>query len=583
VIVLGINAYHPDASAALVEDGRVLWAGEEERFSRLKHTAGFPALAVEHALKETGILPSRVNTVALSRNPRVHLGRKALWLLSHRVNPAWLGQRLRVAAGAFRARKTLMDRLGGLSAFSKARFVRVEHHLAHLASSFFVSGMKNAACLSIDGLGDFSSAAWGAGAGDGIRIFGRIFFPHSVGFLYTAATQFLGFPRFGDEYKVMGLAPYGRPAYLEVLRRMVLPCRDGEFRLDLTCFTHHLGQGRVRWDEGAPEQDALFSGRWTDYFGPPRLPGAPLTDRDRDLAASVQAVLEERVFDLIGRLHRRTKLGGLCLAGGVAQNSVMNGKIFRQTPFRSVYVPPAASDAGTAVGAALWACRRRRSHRLGGFVLDRADLGSAFGREEIVGALDGAGLSHTELPEPELIKKTAAHLASGRIVGWFQGKMEFGPRALGSRSILADPRQAAMKDALNSRVKNREAFRPFAPSVPEERAGEFFETDGAPSPFMSKVFSVRPAYRGRLPAVTHAGGTSRVQTVSRETLPLFWRLLTAFGELAGIPVLLNTSFNENEPMVRTPEEAVRCFMRTRMDVLVMGNVLSEKTGEGPPD
>lgn len=593
MILLGINAYHPDASVALVKDGVPVWAGEEERFNRIKHASGFPRLALRHALEEAGIPPSAIDVVAISKNPRANLLRKILYVLRHKPDWNFVFNRLKAFRTSSHYEQDFAGSLYVPPTFLKAKFVHVEHHQAHAASSFFVSGFDVAALLSLDALGDFSSAMWGLGKNNDLCVFGRIFFPHSIGFLYTAATQFLGFHSFGDEYKVMGLAAYGTPTYLEQFRHMIFLKNDGTFELNLNYFLHHKGHSKIRWEGGYPEQDLMYSPRWMEKFGPPRPPGEAITERDQNIAASLQACLEEVYFHILNHLYKKTKVENLCLAGGVAFNSVANGKIIANTPFKRVYIQPAAGDAGTALGAALFV-NHSVLNKPRTFVMDHAFLGSEFDDLWIKRVLEAKGLwkdsvsltggSCAEyLREEELLQKTAERLAEGAVVGWFQGRMEFGPRALGNRSILADPRRRDMKDILNARIKRRESFRPFAPAVPVEDARTYFEMDCNESPFMIKVFGVKEEKREQLPAITHVDGTARVQTVDMKSNPLFWKLLKAFGKKTGIPVLLNTSFNENEPIVCTPQEALDCFLKTKMDVLVMGRFYLEKKDLPFPD
>ena len=576
--VIGINAYHPDASVALLRDGVPVWAAEEERFNRIKHISGFPALALQRCLEDTGIVPGDLDAVAISKDPRANLARKILFVLRHRPDSSLVRDRLKAFGRSSRFSRDFTAALGDSPDSLRAEFINVEHHRAHLASSFFLSGFDRAAVLSIDGMGDFCSAVWGRGEGNRLDISGRVYFPHSAGFLYTAATQFLGFMRFGDEYKVMGLAAYGESVFFEEFRKMYSLLPGGGFRLNLDFFTHHRGQAKVRWDGGSPEQDIIFSGRWAEIFGPPREPGTDLTDRERNLAASLQAALEEILFHVLDRLHRATGEENLCLAGGVAFNSLANGKITGNTPFRNVYIQPAAGDSGTAVGAAAFVYHGLRD-RLRTFTMDHAYLGPGYGDEEIEKALRAGGLSYRKLEDGELCRRTAEAVSRGLVVGWYQGRMEYGPRALGNRSILADPRRKDMKDILNLRVKSREDFRPFAPSVLEEKAGEYFEMDCPDSPFMLKVFPVRPQKRELIPAITHRDGTARIQTVSKETNPRYWGVIDEFGKQTGVPMVLNTSFNENEPIVCSPEEAVNCYLKTRIDVLALGRCLVSKEPE----
>jgi carbamoyltransferase len=415
---------------------------------------------------------------------------------------------------------------------------------------------------------------WGHGCGRKIDVDGWVEFPHSMGLLYTAITQYLGFSRYGDEFKVMGLAPYGEREYLDGLRRLVSRRSDGSFTLDLSYFVHHSDGVNMTWDSGAPTIGTVFSDRLEHTFGPRRQPDEPLTQRHQNLAASLQALLEEVVLDLLRKLAAKSGQTDLCLAGGVALNCTMNGKIQGETPFRRVYIQPAAYDAGTALGAALYV-----KHQILGaprdFVMNHTYWGLEYSREACKAALDAHSLLYRELPDEALADEVAAHIARRQIVGWFQGRFEWGPRALGNRSILCDPRDPGMKDHLNQRIKHRESFRPFAPSVLEERAGDWFE-DGSPSPFMLRTCQVRREKQSLVPAITHVDGTARQQTVSRETNPKYWALIHAFERKTGVPLVVNTSFNENEPVVNTPDEAISCFLRNDMDVLAIGPFLVEK-------
>jgi carbamoyltransferase len=471
---------------------------------------------------------------------------------------------------------------------------RVEHHLAHLASCFLVSPFREATVASIDGFGDFSSAAWGIGRDSAIAVEGRVHFPHSLGVFYQALTQFLGFPYYGDEYKVMGLAPYGSPKFLPQMRKIVRPLKGGAFALDTAFFRHHREKIAYEWQGGSPHVGILYSPALVELLGPARQPDEPLTERHRDIARSVQAMYEEVFFHLLDALHARHKLDSLTLAGGCAMNSVANGKVLRQSHFKRLYVQSAAGDAGGAIGAAMhvWhglaagqATLGRGSRSAlagdevpGRSVMDHAYLGPAAGEDEIARLFaeraedfvaEGCRVSRID-DEIELCRLTAEAVASGEVVGWFQGRMEWGPRALGNRSIVCDPRRADMKDVLNLKIKRRESFRPFAPSVLKECVSEWFEEDGD-VPFMMQVYQIRPEVRARIPAVTHVDGSGRLQTVYRQTNPRFWRLIDAFRQLSGVPMVLNTSFNENEPVVCRPAEAVDCFLRTNMDVLVVGD------------
>jgi carbamoyltransferase len=575
VNVLGINAYHGDASAALVVDGTLMTAVEEERFTRVKHDTSFPHKAIRYCLEEAGVSPGDLDHIALSRSPLANLGKRVSFALGSRAGRRMAPSRTASLRRILRAKATLAEGPGISAGQIRARAHFVEHHLSHIASSFYVSPFERAAVLSLDGFGDMVSAMWGVGEGARLRILGEVTFPHSLGVYYTALTQYLGFPNYGDEYKVMGLSSYGEPAYLDEMRRMVRS--DGlEYSLHLDYFRHHRDGASMTWGGGPPELGPLWGRGMVDRLGPPRNHrNEPLEDRHRDIACSMQRRLEEIVLEMLRKLHARTGADALCLAGGVALNCVVNGMIFEQTPFTDLFIQPAAHDAGTSLGAAFYVYH----HKLGNprsFVMEHAYLGPEFSTDRCRRALEGAGVTYRALPREQVIVTTADALAAGGIVGWFQGRMEFGPRALGNRSILTDPRRPEMKDVLNARIKHREPFRPFAPSILEETTGEYFEQD-YPSPYMLLTYRVRAEKREVIPAPTHVDGTGRLQTVRRDQNPIYYDLIKAFEARTGVPVLLNTSFNENEPICCTPEEAVDTFVRTRMDVLVLGDLYAEKT------
>jgi len=583
VHVLGLNAWHGDAAACLLRDGALVAAAEEERFRRVKHWAGFPVHAIRYCLRAAGIGPGEVAHVAVNGDPRAHVLRKAAYALRRRPELALLRDRIRSA----RERLGTGEALG--EAFPGIRFAatvhRVEHHHAHLASCFLPSPFERAVAVSVDGFGDFASAAWGPGRDGAVEPDARVYFPHSLGIYYQALTQYLGFPHYGDEYKLMGLAARGAPTKLAALREVVRARYDGGgFELSLEFFRHHRERIDYEWDAGAPVVGRLWSDALADLLGPPRAPADPIERRHEDLAASVQARYEEVLFGLLRALHARYRLPSLALAGGCALNSVANGRIAAATPFERVWVQPAAGDAGGALGAALEVWRR-----LGGgreFRMTHAYWGPGHGAEAIEALLEeharevaGAGATVTRAASaPALVSRVADLLADGAVVGWFHGRMEWGPRALGNRSILCDPRRADAKALLNERIKRREPFRPFAPSVLREHVHEWFETDAVDRdlPFMTSVLPVRAERRASIPAVVHVDGTGRPQTVTREANPLYHDLIRAFAERTGVPMLLNTSFNENEPIVCAPGEALDCFLRTRMDALALGPCVLER-------
>ena len=570
--ILGLNAFHGDAAAAIVVDGRLVAAVEEERLNRVKHSAGFPALAARWCLEEAGLDAADLDHVAVSRDPSAHLHRKLLRAVRS-PNAGFLAGRLANAAKVRDVRAQLALALGVEADALRAELHNVEHHQAHVASAFFVSPFEEAAVLSVDGFGDFTSTMLAHGEGGDFTVLDRVLYPHSLGILYTAVTQWLGFPHYGDEGKVMGLAPCGTPRYLEAMRKVVRP--DGDlFQLDLRYFTHHRHGVEMTWDGATPTIARVFSEELEELLGPARMPGEPLRELDNDVAASLQAAFQEIYLHVIERLARRTGSTNLCLAGGVALNAVANGMIRARTPFRELYIQPAAGDSGTAVGAAFHVWNKILGGSRG-CVMNSAYTGPEYSDEEMAAAIERSGFCGTRLDGAALIERTVDHIIKGDVVGWFQGRMEFGPRALGNRSIVVDPRRPDMKDILNARIKHREPFRPFAPSVLAERVGEWYEDD-YPSPFMILVYKTREERRTAIPAVNHVDDTGRVQAVTREANPRYYALIEAFAERTGVPILLNTSFNENEPIVCTPDEALACFGKTRMDVLVLGNYVVER-------
>ena len=576
--ILGINAYHGNASAAIVCDGQLIAAVEEERFNRVKYAAGFPVQAIRFCLKEAGLTLADIDHVGIPRNPYARLFTKLIYSLRM---PAFARQRAKVLTTFTGIPDALAAAFDADPKKIKAKFHRIEHHQAHLASSFFVSPFECAALLSADGLGDFASTMWGVADGSRMNIHGSVAFPHSLGLFYSAVTQYLGFLKFGDEYKVMGLGAYGRPEHLDAFRDIVRFEENSStngFRLGLDYFTHHRTGPEMSWADAdkTPTLGKLFSPEMSRHLGPVRGPDEPLEQRHRNLAASLQARLEEVYLGMLRKLAKATGLKSVCLAGGVAFNCVANGKIFDSTGFEQVYVHPAAGDGGLSVGAAFYVWNQILG-KPRSFVMNHAYWGPGYSRHQVRQSIDSSALSRNgysvaELAEPDLMRNTAQIIADGKILGWFQGRAEWGPRALGNRSIVADPRRAEMKEILNRRIKHREIFRPFAPSILAESTAEYFEKSH-PSPFMTLAYSVRPAQRSKIPAPTHVDGTGRLQTVTREANPRYWQLIKAFQNLTGVPVVLNTSFNDNEPIVCRPEEAIDCFLRTQMDALVLGDFL----------
>jgi carbamoyltransferase len=568
VIVLGINNMH-DASAALVIDGQPVAAAEEERFTRQKHQLGFPALAIEYTLREAGISIADVDVVAASWRPWVLSTRFAAAL---RALPSSLdafrakaqrgvGQMGREWRELFVLRSLIEKRLGA----GRFKLQYVDHHLGHAASAFYPSPFERAAVLTVDGAGEADTTTFGVAEDARIRKLSSIKLPHSLGQFYAAITAFLGFRVQSDEYKVMGLAAYGEPVYADFLREKVLVSRpNGRFMLDPNFIDYHLAR------------NGMFRDSTLAVLGRNRLPDEELTQRHMDVARSAQVAVEEIIFDLANHLHAQTGLPDLCLAGGVALNSVANGKLFEKTPFERIFAQPAAGDAGAALGAALHVHHSRVGGE-GRYRMRNAYLGPSFSLEECKKVLAKAGLSFEELPEEVLCERTADALAEGRLVFWFQGRMEWGPRALGNRSLLADPRRADMQETINQKVKKRETFRPFAPSLLADRSGDYFGRS-IDSPFMIFTLPVVAERRGQIPAVVHVDGTARPQTVTRSENPRYWRLIRCFEEKTGVPVLLNTSFNVQEPIVCTPTDAVSCFLGTDVEHLVLENLFVTRAG-----
>lgn len=575
MIILGLNAYHADSSAAIFVDGKMVAAIEEERFRRIKHWAGFPSMAIAFCLKEAGIGLEQVDHIAIGRDPNAKKASKLVFAARHPLaGLGFIRKRLANQKQVSSLENEFEQHFAVPAAAIRPKIHQVEHHRSHLASAFFASPYKEAALLSIDGSGDFSTTMLGIGRDNKMQVLASKNFPHSLGIFYTACTQLLGFPHYGDEYKVMGLAPYGKPVYTNELQQIIQNTSDGLFRLDLSYF-RSAHKGFVTYgDDHIPVVPPLFGQKMEQLLGKARTKDEPLTQAHKDLAASVQQVTEQTIFHILTNLQKRTGLTDVCIAGGVAQNSVANGKITRNTPFKNVYIPSAGHDAGISMGAALYV-----QHQVLGMerqpAIWSAYTGSRYSNPEIEELLTDKRIAFRKLSSDELYTVIAGKLANGAVVGWFSGRAEFGPRALGGRSILADPRRTDAKDLLNAKIKRRESFRPFAPSILEEYVGEYFEVNDK-VPFMEKVFPIKEEKRATIPAVTHADGTGRLQGVNKETSPRYYALIEAFRSLTGVPVLLNTSFNENEPIVNSPAEALDCFLRTNMDVLVLEDCVVER-------
>lgn len=570
--ILGINAYHGDSSACLLKDGKIINAIEEERIRRIKHWAGFPSEAIKFCLNDAGISIEDVDYITIGRNPSAHLTKKIISSLKKLTKLNFIKDRIANIQKVTSIKSELAKALGVEENVIRARIKHIEHHRSHLASAFFSSPFDEAAIISIDGFGDFSSAMFAVGKGNNIKVLDSVTYPHSLGIFYTAFTQYLGFPWYGDEYKVMGLSAYGEPKYIDKMKEIVRLKDNGKFVLDDSYFIHSTAGVHMTWENGAPFVDKIYSDKLVKEFGPARRKDEPLTQYHKDLAASVQKHCENVIFHMLNYLQKKTGLKNICIAGGVAQNSVANGKIKLMTNFEHVYIPSAGYDAGTAVGSALWLYHNILKNNNREFVRD-AYFGAHYSDNDIEQILKETNIKFTRYRnDAETIEHTAELLANGAVIGWFQGRTEFGPRALGNRSVLVHPGRPDAKDLINSKIKRRESFRPFAPSILREYVSEYFEQDDDVY-FMEKVFQIKKEKRAGLPAVTHVDGSGRLQTVHKDISPKFYALIDKFKEKTGLPILLNTSFNENEPIVNHPKEALDCFLRTEMDALVMGNIL----------
>jgi carbamoyltransferase len=557
--ILGISAFYHDAAACLLRDGEIVAAASEERFTRKKHDADFPINAIQYCLDEGKVRADDLAYVGFYEKPFIKFKRilythLACYPFSFRpflkAIPSWMREKLVIPS-------VIRQRIG-----YEGDVLMIEHHLSHAASTYLLSPFKEAAILTVDGVGEWSTATYGRGTGNDISFFKEIRFPHSLGLLYSAFTYYLGFTVNSAEYKVMGLAPYGQPRYYDAVRKLIDVRADGSFHLDMTYFNYLTGLTMTN-----RKFDQLLG-------GPVRKPDDPLEQRHKDIAASVQRVTEEVMLQMARYIGRETNSDNLCLAGGVALNCVANGRILREGPFRHIFIQPAAGDAGGAIGVASYIYHTLLKHDRH-FVMRHAFTGPGYSEDEIRDFLSANQIPFVELPREDLLRRVAQLIADQQVIGWFQGRMEFGPRALGSRSILADARNPENKDRVNLKIKFRESFRPFAPAVLADRCADYFELE-EPSPYMLLVAQVR-ADKRVIPSVTHVDGSARVQTVDREVDPLFYDLIAEFDRLTGVPVIINTSFNvRGEPIVCTPTDAYRCFVLTGMDFLVLGNCLIDK-------
>jgi carbamoyltransferase len=574
MLILGLNMFHADSSAAVIEDGKILFAVAEERLNRRKHYGGFPSLAVKACLDAAGAKITDVQHVAVGQDSDANLAKKVQYALA---NPAKILNfiKMRQRKESMRDVRTLLAQALDVDASNlKFQEHHLEHHIAHIASSYYCSPWESAAGFSYDGSGDFVSTMTARCEGNEIQVLDRVFLPHSLGSFYTMICDFIGYKKYGDEGKVMGLAPYGRETYVKEIEK-IIALKNGSFELDLSYF-RPLGsdQGMQVLPDGTVQLARHFSEKMEKMFGVPTEPYAEITQRDMDLAYAMQHCFEEAFFYLLNGLHGKIPNQNLAMAGGCALNSVANGKLFDRTPFKKTWIQPAAGDEGLAIGAALHTYHSvlkqpRCEH------MNHAYLGPEFSEHQIESALRGADIEYQRMDRESLLDAATDEMACGNVVGWFQGRMEWGPRALGNRSIVTHPGLPNMKEVLNARIKHREWFRPFAPAILAEAQSEYFEHDH-PSPYMLHVYKIRPEKKEKLCAVNHVDNTGRLQTVAREENPLYYDLIKTFGRKTGVPVVLNTSFNENEPIVCTPQEAIACFQRTKMDVLAIGSFVARK-------
>jgi carbamoyltransferase len=565
--ILGISGQAHDAAAALFKDGQLIAAAEEERFTRIKfigidRAGGLPFRAIDYCLKEAGITNENIDHIGYFLKPGLLIGRFFLFRIKKLLHDPKAS--LYYGLGYIGDARLIFKTLKLLKTnFPNAEVHKIYHHNAHAASSFFASPFKESAILTIDGYGELTATSLGYGKENKIHLAQEVKFPHSLGVLYSMITNYLGFDNNADEYKVMGLASYGKPEFKEIFEDIVKTTNDGLYKINQKYFNSGM------------RGPNYLSNKFIEKFGAPRKKSCPITEKHKNIAASLQRRVEDVVFHMANHLYKKTKSENLCLSGGVALNCTMNGKLLGKGLFKNIFIQPAAGDPGTAMGCALYIYHQILNNPRS-FVMEHAYYGPGFSNEEIKKVLDITKQKYKQLNDSELIKKTAQLLANGKIIGWFQGRMEWGPRALGNRSILADPTKADMRNLINHYVKHREEFRPFAPVATEEDVKKYFDIPG-PSPFMLFTRPVKEEYKQKLPAITHIDGTARVQTVEKESNPRIYKLLKEFEKIKGVPILLNTSFNvAGEPIVCNPRDALRTFISCGIDTLVIGNYIVSK-------
>jgi len=578
--ILGINAYHADSSACLLFDGKLIIALEEERINRIKHWAGFPALSIKKCLEYADINIGDIYYVAINQNFRANFFSKVRYGILNPQNFKFYLDKFKIKRDRSNILKIIHSEIGRLK--KSCKLINVEHHLSHVASAYYDSKYDKAVNLSIDGFGDFESVTWGTGTGKNIKIDNKILFPHSLGIFYEAFTQFLGFNNYGDEYKLMGLSAFGKPSELENFNKIISLQKFGEFRLNLEYFNHHKNRASYSWNNSTPTTSLLFNKKIEKIFGLPRTENQPLTDYHKNIAASVQKIYENTLFHILDFIYKKYEIDNLTLSGGCAQNSLANGKILSNSKFNSLFIPPNPGDGGGSVGAAYIAYKniynakpKRNLTAYVGLNFNEKDILLLIKKNQL--ALNNENfLIYFCENEDELCSKIAKEISEQKVVGWFQGRMEWGPRALGNRSIISDPRNSDIKNLLNIKIKRRESFRPFAPSILLEEANKWFENFVEGDNFMSRVLKFRESKKFLIPGVVHVDGTGRLQTVNKNDNPRYYKLISEFYRITGVPIILNTSFNENEPIVCNPSEAMNCFLRTKMDVLVIENCIIKR-------
>jgi carbamoyltransferase len=576
MIILGINAFHPDSSACLLVDGKIQIALEEERINRIKHWSGLPLLAIKNCLENQKLKISDIYFIAINANFFSNFFSKIKYILSNKPNISLLINKIKNR----NKKKNILDLLSlefnGENFNKNCKIISVDHHLSHLSSAFFDSSFSKSVNVSVDGFGDFSSMSWGIGDRNGIKIDERILFPDSLGIFYEAFTQYLGFQNYGDEYKVMGLSSYGKPTELSKIKKIIDQKSDCKFNLNLDYFNHHKKEISYDWQNSQPKQKILFSNKIFDLFGESRKENEPITEQHKNIAASVQKTYEDILFNVLNNIYKKYKIRLLTLSGGCAQNSLANGKIISNTEFSSLFIPSNPGDAGGAIGASYFAWNKIKKSRPDPNL--NPYLGTSYSNQYIENLINKKRSIFEKnkfnfffLEEDCLCEYAAKAISQSKVLGWFQGKMEWGPRALGNRSILADPRNPDMKNILNIKIKKRESFRPFAPSILLNDAADWFEDFIDEEPFMSRVLRFKSDKINRIPAVVHVDGSGRIHTVKSEINPRYFKLINYFKKITGVPIVLNTSFNENEPIVHKPEQAIDCFERTKMDLIILEN------------